>query len=336
MPAFNKLFIEKNILKNKNVQRIAATVPKNRIIQITSYKNLPVQDSIDNEKKCLVLAQFRGDSVKEFRRLDGLTQRKEYYIVYAQNCFYDCQYCFLQCYSDNAYPVLFINHNKILRDVETVLKSEKRPFFYTGELADSMAFDPVTDFNQKLIKLFSRYPNGTLELRTKCTHTALLLKIVPIKNIILSWTFTPQAIIDQYEKRTASLTSRISAARECQKKGYQIGLRLDPIIAYQNGEEDYAYMIKQLMESLNHDRIESVVLGIFRFTPALEKIIRKRFPKSDITINECVPCIDGKWRYLKSMRIAIYKSIIARIRQYAPQVKITLCMETPEVWNEVF
>lgn len=335
MPLKN-ILIEKRARRSTTARAILKKISRKKVTVIGPHTSQHITDTISDQKKSLLLAVNRGSAVREFRRMDGLVQRKEYYIYFAQNCPLDCQYCFLQCYSEHAVPTVFVNQGKILREVEEILKSEPHPFFYTGELADSLVFDPLIDLNSKLIKLFARYPNGRLELRTKCVDVSKIVSEKPIRNVTLSWTFTPETAIKQYEKGTPPLASRIRAARKCQEAGFLVGLRLDPIIACVGWEDAYEKLIKEIFAQLVPEKLESAVLGVFRYAPALERIIRARFPKSDILINEFVPCIDGKMRYFKPLRIEIYRKIIGMIRRHAADLKVTLCMETPEVWEGVF
>lgn len=335
MMPIQRLFIEKSAAKYKLTKEICALFCKKDIESVDSIIGLNKPDTVEEQKKCLLLAVNKGASIREFRRMEGLVQRKEHYIYFAQNCPYDCRYCFLQCYGDHAVPVLFVNQDKILREVEDVLKSEPAPFFHTGELADSLVFDRLSGFNRKLIRLFSKYPSGTLELRTKCVDVTEILRSKPIPNVILSWTFTPEEAVRLYEKGTPSLSSRIAAAKKCQEAGFNIGARLDPIIAFNGWKNGYKETIDEIMGSLSPEKIESFVLGVFRYHPALENIIRTRFPESDLVINEFVPCIDGKLRYFKPLRTRIYKEIIGMIRKQNKEMKISLCMETPEVWEAV-
>ena len=53
-------------------------------------------------------------------------------------------------------------------------------------------------------------------------------------------------------------------------------------------------------------------------------------------IGELVRSWDGKLRYFKPLRIKMYSKLLKSIREYAPEVMVYLCMESPGVWREVF
>jgi spore photoproduct lyase len=47
------------------------------------------------------------------------------------------------------------------------------------------------------------------------------------------------------------------------------------------------------------------------------------------------PCEDGKYRYFRPLRMAVYGSLTRRIRSLAPRAFVYFCMESESVWREV-
>jgi spore photoproduct lyase len=45
---------------------------------------------------------------------------------------------------------------------------------------------------------------------------------------------------------------------------------------------------------------------------------------------------DGKLRYFQPLRVAMYRKMLGWMRRAAPTVKVYLCMESREVWRQVF
>jgi spore photoproduct lyase len=58
--------------------------------------------------------------------------------------------------------------------------------------------------------------------------------------------------------------------------------------------------------------------------------------EKSILSGEQIPCPDGKMRYFQPLRVAMYRKMRQWIREAAPLVPIYLCMETREVWDQVF
>ena len=217
-----------------------------------------------------------------------------------------------------------------------LLTSDKKIVFHAGELCDALAFDDLTGLSGKLIPLFSEYPNARLELRTKTTTIENLIKCIKAaENIVVSWTFSPQIVVDKHEHKAPSLEERIRAAEDVQTAGYNVGICLDPIILCDDWFNHYKAMLEILLERLNIGRVKFISLGGFRYLPSLTKVIRERNPQTNLLLSEFVPCVDGKHRYFRPIREEAYKEIGKVIRKLTKDVKISLCMETPEVWNSV-
>ncbi len=337
-----KIFIEKDVVDLSVTRQILNKLPDIEVEYMDDYRSIKVDgDSVDDifkkSKECLAIAGKKGGLVKEFRCRDGIVGNTEYFISHGNNCSFDCEYCFLQCYFDNSVPTLFVNHDEILDEIKDVLLAEadKRIVFHAGELCDAMAFDDLTGLSCKLIPLFSEYPNARLELRTKTTTIENLLNIESADNIVVSWTFSPQVIIDNHEHKAPSLEERLCAAVDVQKAGYNVGICLDPIILCDNWLDHYKAMLEILFERLDMESVKFISLGGFRYLPSLTRVIRERNPQTDILLGEFVPCVDGKYRYFRPTRTEAYKEIGKVIREQTKDVKISLCMETPEVWNSV-
>ncbi len=337
-----KIFIEKEVVNSTVTQQILNKLPDVTVEYIDDYRNIRIEgnttdDVFKKSKECLAIARKKGGLVKEFRCRDGIIGNTEYFISHGNNCNLDCEYCFLQSYFDNAVPTVFINHDEILTAIKDVLLAagDKKTVFHAGELCDALAFDDLTGLSRKLIPLFSEYPNARLELRTKTTTIENLLTIPGTNNIVISWTFSPQLIVDAYEHKTPSLEKRVRAAEEVQRAGYNVGICLDPIILCEDWFNNYKTMLEMLFDRLDITKIKFVSLGGFRYLPSLTRVIRDRNPETNLLLGEFVPCIDGKYRYFRPIRVEVYREIGKVIREITRDVKMSLCMETPEVWNGV-
>ncbi len=99
-------------------------------------------------------------------------------------------------------------------------------------------------------------------------------------------------------------------------------------------EDDYHDVVKRLFSQVSPENVVWISLGTFRFPPSLKTIIQKRFPQSKIVYGEFIPGLDGKMRYFKPLRIALYRKMAAWIREYAPQITLYFCMEDDEVWRK--
>jgi len=79
-----------------------------------------------------------------------------------------------------------------------------------------------------------------------------------------------------------------------------------------------------------------VSVGAFRFYPQMKPVIRARFPHSKILYGEFTRGDDGKFRYLKFIRLKMFKKITGLLKKYGKNIRVYLCMESDEIWRKTF
>jgi spore photoproduct lyase len=298
-----------------------------------------MRDAFGEEKRRLLLARHRGEFLKKCPGSDGQVCCNYFVINFASNCPMDCSYCYLQEYlADNPALKVFSNVDDLLSEADALFSRQRKFFFRigTGEIADSLALDPYIGFCAEVVPFFAEQPNVLLELKTKSDCVEGLLKLDPKERVVVSWSMNPQKVIDADEHGTASLDERLAAARRCQSAGYKLGFHFDPIVEYAGWEEDYRCMVGKVFAAVDHRRIAWISMGVLRTTPGLKRTMRSRFPASRLPAGEQVLCPDGKMRYFQPLRVGMYRKMLGWIRAAAPIVFVYLCMESREVWEQVF
>ena len=205
----------------------------------------------------------------------------------------------------------------------------------TGEVADSLALDPIIGLSRLLVPFFAEYPNASLELKTKTDCVDELLDIDPRGRVVVSWSVNAPQIIAEEEHGTATLTERMAAAQRVQQAGYRIGLHFDPLVEFEGWEDGYTKAIETIFAAIETNSIAWVSLGSLRLTPALTRTIRARGAVSRILGSELVPSGDGKARVWHGLRIRMYRFVVERLRAVSPELPIYLCMEPATVWERV-
>jgi spore photoproduct lyase len=249
-------------------------------------------------------------------------------------CTMDCSYCILQSYFHPPLLQFFVNHDNLLEELEKAFAEKNTLRIGTGEFTDSMIWELWTDLSQLLIPFFSRQNNSVLELKTKTTAIEKIRDLKHNRKTILSWSLNTEEVIRTQERKTSSLTSRLEAAKRCQKWGYPLAFHFDPMVIYPGCEKDYEKVVEKLFSCICPDNIVWISLGTFRFMPSLKPIIQKRFQDSKIVYGEFIRGMDGKMRYFKPLRIELYKTIINQIRKIAPGILLYFCMEDENVWEK--
>jgi spore photoproduct lyase len=263
---------------------------------------------------------------------------KPYYklVPVSNGCPYYCTYCYLAFVYRKYAPFIKININydtmfKQIR--KTVAETNGNVCFNMGEMLDSLALDHVTNLSAMLIPFFADFRRGFLMLLTKSSNINNLLIIKPNQQTIVSLSLNTQHIIQTHELGTANLMERIKAAKLCQVHGYRIRLRIDPGIIYNDWKTGYAGLIEKILTSINP---ENITLGMLRLLPGHIHLIKQTYcnrADSLLSYEFVKDGSDGKLRYKPQKRIEFYSSLIDTIRSFDKKVSISLCRETPEIWD---
>jgi len=301
-------------------------------------QSLPLMDSLGEGKRNLLITHFYG---KRLKSCPGTSNHIccGYQVINAvTNCPMDCSYCVLQAYLNNPFLTLYSNWDDLLQEIEGFLSENHRSLLRlgTGELSDSLALEPIFPVSRLLVPFFAQKENAILELKTKSAEIDHLLQLNHRGRTVVSWSLNPPRMIGAEEKRTASLEERMDAAYRCQEAGYPLGFHFDPIINYDGWEEGYKETISRLFHRIDSKRVVWISLGGFRYPRELKGIAKERFPQTKIFLGELFPGRDGKFRYLQEIRVEMYRKMLEWLREVDPNLFIYLCMESKEVWEEVF
>lgn len=293
---------------------------------------------LDKIKKRIFLTHSKGHLVKPCPGSRGRICCGYWVINAMMHCPMDCHYCVLQSYLSLPAMTIYVDEDNIREEIQQRLKSHEGHIcrFGTGELADSLIHDALTGFSKRMVPFFAKTKNGILELKTKTAAIENLRGIDPRGHTVVSWSVNPQAIIRQIEPKTASLDQRIKAARQCQDKGYWIGLHFDPVIWSEDWEIMYHKVIERLSHSLDPQRVIWISIAGLRFTRQQKEIIKERFRDTPIFLGEFFRDEDGKFRYLQSLRISMYQKLIKWLMEWSPDLFIYYCMENHRVWEKTF
>lgn len=330
------LYIDKDVLNFKATSVICdrLNIPS-RIINTSEdiYRMLSKAGSaISQGKKTLFLTKNKGKFIRQCPGTDYYTCCNYMILHIGTFCTMDCSYCILQSYFHPPLLQFFVNHDDLDESLDRLFQQKKVTRIGTGEFTDSLIWEDIYPFAEKLITKFSKQSHAVLELKTKTVNIKNLLSLSHNRKTIVSWSLNTDRIVKTEERSTAGIRARLSAAAKCQAMGYPVAFHFDPLIIYPGCEDEYKKIIELLFTYISSDNIVWISLGSFRFMPGLKSIIEQRFDQSKIVYGEFVKGIDGKIRYFKPLRIRFYKKIVSYIREFAPDVTVYFCMEDDEVW----
>jgi spore photoproduct lyase len=252
-----------------------------------------------------------------------------------EGCLLGCSYCILRTYLNTPGVRVVSDATTVLEQVDRAIEAESRHIlrFGTGELSDSLALDRRLRINGTLVEHFGRRGRALLELKSKW---ASIDHLVPVLNpyTVISFSLTPPRIIADEEQRTSPLHKRLKTLRKAQAAGCFVGLHFDPVIIYEGFEKDYAYVIEDVARILDLERVIWVSLGLLRFPPSLYNLLMEE-RRRNLLHGEFIRGEDGKYRYIKSERIRVYRMIYDLLKSKNENLFVYLCMERSDLWKAV-
>ncbi|MCD6099866.1 MAG: three-Cys-motif partner protein TcmP [Candidatus Marinimicrobia bacterium] len=250
-------------------------------------------------------------------------------LKWAYGCPYDCAWCYLKgtfrFRPEGTSPVVK-PYEKIELHTRKFLEEVKTPeILNTGEIADSLMYEHVDiPFSKFIIPIFEEQNIHKVLFLTKSSNVKNLLEIEPHNQAIISFSLNAIPVADRWEKAPHVL-KRIEAAKKVFDAGYEVRVRIDPMVPIENWQKYYLYLLEIIFENLTPERI---TLGSLRGLQS--------------TINGCT---DKTWvRYLKESsswgkkidfktRYNMYSTLIQELKTTYKFDKVALCKETIQMWD---
>lgn len=288
---------------------------------------------INGEKKILVDRVNDGSIIKRFDKTplpknpNDIVCPHFLELKWAYGCPYDCAWCYLKgtfrFRPEGKKPVIK-DYEKIELHTKTFLeKCEIPEILNTGEIADSlMGENRDLPFSKFIIPLFESQNIHKVLFLTKSANIQNLLELKSHNQVIMSFSLNAIPVAKRWEK-APDVMKRLEAAKELYKRGFEVRVRIDPMVPIDGWEKQYLYLIDLVFERFIPERI---TLGSLRGLQS--------------TINGCT---DKSWvKYLsegsnwgrkidKKVRHQMYSKAVSYLKKNYNYKKIALCKETIEM-----
>lgn len=325
------VYVEDAVAKHPRTGRILERHPKATRVFCDHYGevfNRRAQSfRLQKRRPALILAHKYDHLVLDTPPGYGIGGERNFYFSHMLNCVYDCRYCFLQGMYQSAHYVVFVN----LEDFETAIDARLREapesdaYFFSGYDCDSLVFEKVTGFVGRIVPFFSQRPRAWLELRTKSVQIGALLEMPAVPNVIVAFSMMPQPLADVLEHGVPPVARRIDAMRRLAARGWQLGLRFDPLIYHPAYRDLYAQLFEGVFDAVPASSVHSVSLGPLRFPKAMFDTIAKLYPDEPLFAGPFEQC-HGMVSYAADLEHAMHEFCREAVAQHVPEARQFACL----------
>jgi spore photoproduct lyase len=327
---FKAVYISRDALHYKAAKNALQALNRLPVKEIKTKSEIPKNDL---NMHTLFITTAKGKTVTRCPGSKGHICCNYLTVDLYVGCMLDCSYCIMQGYLNFAPITVYIDTEDTIQRIIDIRKHNPGiPIrIGTGEVGDSLVLDPLFKLSGEFVTRLARYEEIYFELKTKTHFVDHLLELEPKGNTVIGFSLNPEVIAASEEMRASTLKERLEAARKASQAGYLVSFHFDPIILIRDWERLYRQTVKELAAFDAH-KIAWISLGTMRYT----QFLREQMKERDYLYNEFVPCRDGKYRYLWSVRSRVYKLMKDWIAAEIGRIPLYMCMESAGIWRNVF
>jgi spore photoproduct lyase len=322
---FSHIYIEKEAWKYPLTLTILQRFPHANRIEIDRY-----QDVFNRSKQNFFLQKHAPKLILAVKKAPFLYRGAEvchdfgntyfYYTSSALNCLYNCEYCFLQGMFPSANIVLFVNIDDYFTEVSHTL--QKHPVYLAISYeTDLLAFERIAPYVSKWIDYAREQEDLLLEVRSKSANYSAIQHLEPASQVILAWTLSPDAVIQQFEAGTPNLTARLKSLRQAIDDGWKVRICFDPVLHIENWQEHYRECIEHTFSVVPAEKIQDISIGVFRIPRDYLKKIRKHRIDSAL-LHYPFESHDGVFSYPHEIAKQLIDHVYQHVNTYVPKEKI--------------
>ena len=279
---FTHVYVEERAREYPLTDEILSKLSGANVIPIKHYKDVfdrKRQNAVlQREHKALIIAVRDGNRIfKGATVCQSFGNKNFYYASSMMNCPFDCEYCYLKGMYPSSNMVVFVNLEDYRADVEEKLK--EGPMYVCASYdTDLLAMNGLTGHADFWKELALEHDDLLVELRTKA---AVEIK-ENISNIIYAFTLSPEEVVSRYERYTAPVKARISAAQSAIENDANVRLCFDPIIKISDWESAYKKLVDETAAAIDFSKLTDVSVGTFRISADYLTKMRKAYPGSEL------------------------------------------------------
>lgn len=252
-------------------------------------------------------------------------------LKWAYGCPYDCSWCYLKGtlrFQETKTRPVHKDPEKVREHVSAFLKGWRKPeILNTGELADSLMFEHNGfALSENVLPLFRGQTRHKVLAVTKSTNVSNLLSQDFTDIVKIAFSINCDPVARRWEK-APSPTSRIDAAGKVSDAGYQVKVRIDPMVPIPKWINHYSSLLDRIFDRFTPSNI---TIGSLR---GLSTTLRN----TDDTSWQKYLSEKSSWgrKISTRKRYDMYTAMIRHLRREYGYDSIAFCKETLDMWEKL-
>ncbi|AHC13651.1 Spore photoproduct lyase [Salinispira pacifica] len=340
---------------HRSVEKLPGTLrglEKLRELGIHEHRVVNDRSEIPGEhlrQSTLYLSPVRGEPLGHCPGSKGHICCNYHTLDLYMGCSLGCSYCVMQSYLNFSPITIQMDTSPMIDSIRRLAETnpDRQIRVGTGEVGDSLLFDPLFQLNGELMAALADIPNLVLEFKTKTDYVDHLLQLPGRKFTVIGFSLNTDEISRAEDGYSVSIIRRFEAAKRVLDAGMSVAFHFDPMIRSGDWKPGYEKLCNSILE-LHQYALEEcedpgnglwpiawVSMGTVRFTSALRDKIADR----PYLYDEYSRGRDGKFRYLQPLRAELYRLIhgnLQPILEGERPLRLYMCMESDAMWRQVF
>ena len=253
-------------------------------------------------------------------------------LKWAYGCPFDCAWCYLKGtfrFRPERLKPAFKPLEKVKLHVESFLAQVETPeILNSGEIADSLMGERNNHpFSKLIIPLFQQQKRHKVLFVTKSANIKHLLEIPDTQQVIISFSLNAEPVAKRWERKAPSVQARIEAASKLYEHGYEVRIRIDPMVPVEEWDRHYRSLIDIIFNNFLPERI---TLGSLRgLQSTINGVKDKSWTAYLKETSNWGKKIDFETRY------EMYETVIKYLKDQHDFSKVALCKETVVMWEKL-
>ena len=249
-------------------------------------------------------------------------------------CAFDCAYCPYTSVINIACDL----ENFVQRLEESFDERPSQQLYKLNNRSDTLCFEPEYGLSALLVRAFARSRDRQLMLYSKSDNVSHLLDLEHEGRTITCFTLTSPATARLLEPSAPSFDERLAAAAQCAKAGYPVRFRFSPIVPLRGWESELREMVKTMARTLEPELVTLWTLSMTQVEELHELLdpgaLDPRFLAAAMDQRKAMRDAKGA-PFPDAYRAEMYRLVAEAVAEFSPRTRVSLCLETPWVVNNL-